>query len=69
MIASEVRCPECGKGFMDVAPDFDVTPRLDDSVVRMSLVKTYGHCEGGHLLTVSAALGEVKVTASKERVI
>lgn len=69
-LAKNIRCPRCGKGLVDVAPDCVVGGNDDGGGYRGAI--THAHCEGGHALFIewsNARPTTLLIDASKERVI
>lgn len=53
MKASDVKCPKCGEGFVDIDPDYNIGRNGEmDSLLRG--VRVNGHCRNGHRLDVEA---------------
>jgi len=62
MKGRDMRCPECGKGFPDVIPDYD----LDEDTAHLAwsgLASSHmiEECEGGHIVWINSTLRDGKV--------
>jgi hypothetical protein len=60
MKASEVKCPKCGAGVVDIAPDLELAIEDDGALtglVPVATQTTFGHCASGHKLAIKAVRG------------
>lgn len=57
MKARAIKCPKCGKGFMDVSPEYELAPDSSDGY-GWSQGTVYGHCAGGHQLKIETWPGD-----------
>jgi hypothetical protein len=75
MTGAEIRCPKCGAGAADVAPDYDLDAAFaDDALVPVAQAWEEVTCTGGHTLclhreteTPWAALPQVYDAGEGER--
>lgn len=60
MKAGDVKCPECGAGFRDVAPDYEIGPEYLPYSLNMggTTGAISGHCTNGHHFFAQWGLGE-----------
>lgn len=49
MKAKDMKCPECGKGFRDIDPDYDFG---EQGLFPLRSEAANGHCENGHPIDV-----------------
>jgi hypothetical protein len=64
-LAGEVRCPLCGEGFRDVAPDYPLAQ--DPDVWGLAQGRTTwvsGACRGGHALRVTVEQDDTPPTVT-----
>lgn len=59
MKAHEVKCPKCGAGLADVAPDFEMGTGSGTDLMSPSwITDTIGTCRLGHMICVTAVRRE-----------
>src|SRR3954464_4040935 len=58
MKAADVKCPKCGLGMSDVAPDRDMGTSATDPMSPAWMTDTIGSCPKGHMILVTAIRGE-----------
>lgn len=52
MKAGDVKCPQCGTGLKDVAPDYEFG-RATSTFIPLRDVKILAHCHRGHRVGIS----------------
>ncbi len=58
MKARDVKCPKCGEGLRDVAPNYEFrSPRRDEFPALANYTEMFCHCRGGHKLVWSMTPG------------
>lgn len=59
MLGRDLKCPRCGAGVVDIAPDYDLDPQCGGGLLPLLRQDSLGTCANGHGVMVSARVPAV----------